>query len=85
MTFGPVDTIFTAAGALCIVGALYAMRNLRGVDRRFLREAARAEVPGEGTSAVGHGSAQDDEMELAEPAGVSAKDARPQLAAAKGE
>jgi MFS family permease len=84
MTFGPVDTIFTAAGALCIVGALYAMRNLRGVDRRLAREAARAEVPGESADAGQHGPAQDDEMELAEPAGVSAEDAGPQRAAAKG-
>ncbi len=31
VTFGPIDTIFTGAGLLVILGGLYAMVNLRGV------------------------------------------------------
>jgi MFS family permease len=31
VTFGPIDTIFTGAGMLVILGGLYAMVNLRGV------------------------------------------------------
>jgi hypothetical protein len=31
ITFGPIDTIFTATGFLAIIGGLYAMVKLRGI------------------------------------------------------
>jgi MFS family permease len=44
ITFGPLDTIFLAAGALAILGGLYAMVMLRGADAQpAVSEAAEQE------------------------------------------
>lgn len=40
VSFGPVDTLFTAAGLLILLGGLYAMRNLRGVRLRDATDSA---------------------------------------------
>jgi MFS family permease len=40
VSFGPVDTLFTAAGLLILLGGLYAMRNLRGVRLRNATDSA---------------------------------------------
>jgi hypothetical protein len=57
MTFGPVDTIFLAAGLLCVLGGVNALLNLRGVDRRLARAdtepaSAEAEAPASAAAAV---------------------------------
>jgi hypothetical protein len=47
MTFGPVDTIFAAAGLLCLLGGIYAALNLRGAHLAEARagEGADAQMP----------------------------------------
>jgi MFS family permease len=51
ITFGPIDTIFTGAGILVVLGGLYAMVNLRSVrlagERGYREPAEPAEAPAE--------------------------------------
>jgi MFS family permease len=48
VTFGPIDTIFTGAGILVILGGLYAMLNLRGIhlagERGYIEPLAEVAV-----------------------------------------
>jgi MFS family permease len=51
VTFGPIDTIFTGAGVLVVLGGFYAMVNLRGVhlagERGYVAPPAEPEVVAE--------------------------------------